>query len=229
MADIAESIGIYQELNLDLQVEISMTTEGSFRWHMGNYNVGLERNKQFIENHQNVDEIIRAGNSAVACCNNATVYSILGEWKEARRYFDLALQISIRLQFESIQAMMRTLGGLILARTGDVLGGAEMLIEGLQLSYRRGQPREQQIGLEWACGVLAYQGYEEDATAVLDWVNGWRESTLHTRSVAEATYAGKIYALSGGRSILGIDPKEPTRAVMAFVIQRLRAIQAKNR
>ncbi|QYK53112.1 MAG: hypothetical protein KF824_12755 [Fimbriimonadaceae bacterium] len=204
-------------------------SEGSFRWHIGEFEKALELYMLGITELGQSDRPLVRSNLSVIWSNTTAVYVILADWENAYNATQKAFEALEREPNENMRPMFHALVGIVSCQRGDWSKGVDYISDGLRRAYRRGASRDQQISMEWAIGALSFAGMQKDVVALLDWVNSWRHKTGHTRSVAEQKYVDRLigrYQLKPGERI---DPNESAKKVMSYLISRLREAEAQSR
>lgn len=204
-------------------------SEGSFRWHIGEFDKALELYMLGITELGHSDRPLVRSNLSVIWSNTTAVYVILADWEKAYNATQKAFEALEREPNENMLAMFHALVGIVSCQRGEWSKGVDYISDSLRRAYRRGASRDQQISMEWAIGALSFAGMHKDVVALLDWVNSWRHKTGHTRSVAEQKYVDRLigkYQLKLGERI---DPNESAKKVMSYLISRLREAEAQSR
>lgn len=225
---IQESAAIYRGLDDYVKTMNCQAVEGSFRWHMGEYEKALAMYAEVRKALLLQDNPLAWANYAINWANTCTVYIILGDWKNALMATNEVFTALGSEPNENMLAMFHTLAGLTYIANEETQKGIDLLVDGLKRSFRRGSSREQQIGLEWAAGALFFRGYIAEANSVLDWVENWRKETQHERSVAENHYADRIKRESGRIKSVKLDPSEDNKRVIGYVINLLRKSESRQ-
>lgn len=229
LATIQEAIDTSEKGGDYLRAINCRVSEGSFRWHIGEYEKALDLYMLGITELGNTDRPLVRSNLSVIWSNTTAVYVILGNWEEAYKATQNAFEALEREPNENMLPMFHALVGIVNCQRGEWSKGVNYLSDGLRRAYRRGASRDQQISMEWAIGALTFAGMHKDAVALLDWVNAWRYRTEHTRSVAEQKYADWIIGRQQLKPGERIDPNESTKKVMNYLISRLREAESQAR
>lgn len=229
LSAILEARSISEGSGDSLRAVNCQISEGSFRWHIGEYQKALELYAWGVSELSKVDMPLTRSNISVIWSNTTAVHVILGNWDEAYDSVKNGFRALEIEPNENMLAMFYALVGLVYCQRGEWSKGVDYITDGLRRAYRRRASRDQQISMEWAIGALDFAEMKKDAIALLYWVEAWRKKTEHTRSIAEQKYADRI--ISGQRISANekIDPQADVKKVMRYLISRLREAESQAR
>lgn len=218
--DMAERLG---------EVSASYSCSGSVAatlLHLAEFDRARLAMKQTIDFYGETDAMRAQSNAGVCEANTGLTYIMEGEYETALQYLQSAENRWDRHSLTVFRSMAWPMVGILRAETGDVKGAIQVMIDGLKLAYGDSS-RVQQIGLEFAAGLLTLGKDDGFARRLLDWVDVWRGETKHTRSPGELMYVQRYYerGQTGHSSLLN----RSVRDVFRLTIRKLREMDKRLR
>lgn len=201
------------------------TNKASLLWHQGYFEEAIRLYQLSDEGGDYIGGEAGERIRGVNACNTGLVYVMMGNLPDAKVHMERAFDILMSIGLEAPLPLLLPSMGYIRFLVDDDVVGIDNLIQGLKIAYRRKHQRGQQIGLDFAAGVLVKGGNGAVAASVLAYAKVWRESTSHSFSTAEQMLVDRILAQCS-ESQLSCNEFEgwTPREVLNRVIQDLRVL-----
>lgn len=213
---IDQAISDCHELGDEIDALLAMSQKASFWWHQGRvneaeeaYDLVLSRLAGFSK-----DSLV---DIVTVSMNRTSLAAHKKDWAAAKLHLDQTLTYYRYYRPEHLLPQLKPLQGIILARSGDMAVGAELLARGIGLAYRSEQKRTLGVALLYAAELFVDQGLK--LNSLLSTVKHLMSETGQLQSRAIQSRIEELEEVSGR------DREEETLEVLCRkVVQGLRAL-----
>lgn len=224
IAAVNECIEVQEQQGNVSSAQLLHVNKASFYWHLGHYDAAHEMYDIAEVPHVGKESKFDRISLASVFINRAFLETMRGDYGRAYGFLIRVRELLSGITADSIEPMLLPVQGFVWVVNGDP-SGYLALIEGLKFGYRVKHERGQQIGLDYAAGVLAHAGCGRSVAALLAYAEQWREETQHQFSVAERELTQRFLAMGGDAPWAQPFPAAPTpRQVLNWVVVEVRTL-----
>ena len=229
VASIERGVQLWTELGEHTFAGRCCTNRGSFLLHQARFDEALEDYARALKVDEGSEELNAVIARAIVRSNTGLLRVFREEEYLAEPLYQSALDVMAPLRYEHTLPMLLPAYGYVLYYRHRSEMGIEAMIEGLRFSYRKDHERAQQIALDFAAAMFIVAERFDTGRRLFEYAERWRESTLHTRSIAEDRFLQRFLRMCPESSKPMVNHNTPVAEVLSDVIRRLRSLPVRSK